>query len=68
MNLEIKNSLVNKGELADRDSNLRISKQAWIKETSFCKSFYDIGQKINELCRWNFDIKGIEPILSLIHI
>ena len=62
INLQIKNSVVNKEELKGRDSNLRISKQAWIREASFCKSFFDIGQKINELCRWNFDIKGIEPI------
>ena len=57
MDLEIKKSLINKGE-----SNLRISKQAWIKDKSFCKYFFDIGQKVNELCKWNFDIKGIEPI------
>ena len=57
MDLEIKKSLINKGE-----SNLRISKQAWIKDLSFCKYFFDIGQKVNELCKWNFDIKGIEPI------
>ena len=57
MDLEIKKSLINKGE-----SNLRISKQAWIKDVSFCKYFFDIGQKVNELCKWNFDIKGIEPI------
>ena len=62
INLQIKNSVVNKEELTGRNSNLRISKQAWIREASFCKSFFDIGQKINELCRWNFDIKGIEPI------
>ena len=62
MNLQIKDSLVNKEELKGLDPNLRISKQAWIREVSFCKSFYDIGQKINELCNWNFDIKGIEPI------
>ena len=62
MNLQIKNSVVNKEELKDRNPNIRISKQAWIKEKSFCKSFYDLGQKINELCYWNFDIKGIEPI------
>ena len=57
MDLEIKKSLINKGE-----SNLRISKQAWIKDVSFCKYFFDIGQKVNELCKWNFDIKSIEPI------
>ena len=62
MNLQIKNSVVNKEELTGRDSNLRISKQAWIREASFCESFYGIGQKINKLCCWNFDIKGIEPI------
>ena len=58
MDLQIEKSLVN-GVV---DPNLRISKQAWIKEASFCKFFLDIGQKVNELCRWNFDIKGIEPI------
>tara|TARA_B100002051_G_C16613543_1_gene574412 strand:- start:137 stop:697 length:561 start_codon:yes stop_codon:yes gene_type:complete len=57
MDLQIEKSLVNDG-----DPNLRISKQAWIKEASFCKLFFDIGQKVNELCKWNFDIKGIEPI------
>ena len=62
MNLQIKESLVYKEELKGRDPNLRISKQAWIKERSFCKYFFDIGQKVNELCGWNFDIKGIEPI------
>ena len=62
MDLRINNSVVNKEELKGRDPNIRISKQAWIKEKSFCKSFYDLGQKIKELCSWNFDIKGIEPI------
>ena len=62
MNLQIKDSLVYKEELKGRDPNLRISKQAWIKERSFCKYFFDIGQKVNQLCNWNFDIKGIEPI------
>ena len=62
MDLQTKDSLVNKEKLKERDLKLRISKQAWIKEVSFCKSFYDIGQKINEVCHWNFDIKGIEPI------
>ena len=62
LNLQIKKSLVNKEELTGRTPNLRISKQAWIKESSFCKYFFDIGQKVNELCKWNFDIKGIEPI------
>ena len=62
LDLQIKDSLVNKEELKGLDHDLRISKQAWIREASFCKSFFDIGQKINELCRWNFDIKGIEPI------
>ena len=62
MDLQIKKSLVNKEELTERDPNLRISNQAWIKEASFCKFFFDIGLKVNELCNWNFDIKGIEPI------
>ena len=62
MDLKTKESLVNKEELKERDLNLRISKQAWITEKSFCKYFFDIGQKVNELCGWNFDIKGIEPI------
>ena len=62
LNLQIKKSLINKEELSGRDPNLRISKQAWIREESFCKYFFDIGQKVNALCKWNFDIKGIEPI------
>ena len=68
MNLQIKDSLVNKGKLSRLDPNHRISKQAWIKEKSFCKYFFDIGQKVNELCGWNFDIKGIEPIQFGIYI
>ena len=62
MDLEMKKSLVNEENSLGRDPNLRISNQAWIKEVSFCKSFFDLGQKINEVCHWNFDIKGIEPI------
>ena len=62
MDLQIKNSLVNKEELKERDLDIRFSRQSWIKEKSFCKYFFDIGQKVNELCGWNFDIKGIEPI------
>ena len=62
MDLPIENSSLKIDNPSGRDPNLRISKQAWIREVSFCKSFYDIGQKINELCNWNFDIKGIEPI------
>ena len=62
MDLQTKDSLVNKEKLKERDLKLRISKQAWIKEKSFCKYFFDIGQKVNGICGWNFDIKGIEPI------
>ena len=62
MDLQIEKSLLVKEGSSVRDNNLRISKHAWIKEVSFCKSFYDFGQKINKLCQWNFDIKGIEPI------
>lgn len=62
MNLSIEKSALKVENSKEREANLRISKQAWIREVSFCKSFYDIGQKINELCQWNFDIKGIEPI------
>ena len=57
MDLQIKKSLVNK-----KESNRRVSKQAWIRDASLCKYFFGIGQKVNELCKWNFDIKGIEPI------
>ena len=62
MDLQINNSLVNKNSLSERNPNIRISKQAWIEDLSFCKYFFDIGQKVNEDCKWNFDIKGIEPI------
>ena len=62
MDLKIEKSLLNEDSLSGRDPKLRISNQAWINEASFCKSFYDFGQKINKLCQWNFDIKGIEPI------
>ena len=42
-NMDLKNekSLLNED---DADPNLRTSKQAWIKEASFCKVFFDIGQ------------------------
>ena len=62
MDLSIENSKLMKEKPSSRDPNLRISKQAWIKEVSFLKSFYEIGQRINQLCQWNFDIKGMEPI------
>ena len=62
MDLSIENSKLMKEKPSGRDPNLRISKQAWIKEVSFLKSFYEIGQRINQLCQWNFDIKGMEPI------
>ena len=62
MNLQIKESLVNKEVLTGRDTNLRISKQSWIREESFCKNFFYIGQKVNGLCNWNFEINGIESI------
>ena len=63
MDLPIENSeLLTRKNPSGRDPNLRISKQAWIKDVAFCKSFFDIGQKINKLCHWNFDIKSIEPI------
>ena len=57
MDLQIKKSLVNK-----KESNRRVSKQAWIRDASLCKYFFGIGQKVNEVCKWNFDLKGIEPI------
>ena len=62
MDLQIKKSLINEDDVPSKDPNIRISKQAWIKEISFCKYFFDIGQKVNELSKWNFDIKSIEPI------
>ena len=62
MELPIEKSSLKIDNPSGRDPNLRISKQAWIKEKSFCKFFFDIGQKVNGLCNWNFDIKGIEPI------
>ena len=61
LDLQIKKSLVN-DDISGRDPNIRISKQAWIKELSFCKYFFDIGQKLNEVCKWNFNIQGVEPI------
>ena len=62
MDLPIEDSKIMKKNPSSKDPNLRISKQAWIKEVTFLKSFYEIGQKINKLCHWNFDIKGMEPI------
>ena len=62
MDLKLDKSLVSEDTLYGREPNLRISKNAWIKEVSFCKSFLDFGQKINKLCQWNFDIKSIEAI------
>jgi len=62
MDLAIEKSELGIKNTSGRDPNLRISKQSWIKEKSFCKYFFDIGQKVNGLCNWNFDIRGIEPI------
>ena len=62
IDLKIEKSMLEEKELSSKTSNLRISKQAWITEASFRKFFFDIGLKINEACRWEFDIKGIEPI------
>ena len=61
LDLQINKSLVN-DDISGRNPSIRISKQAWIKELSFCKYFFDIGQKLNEVCKWNFDIQGVEPI------
>ena len=62
INLPMEKSLLNDGDSSERDPTLRISKQAWIKDVSFCKSFFSVGQKINELCKWDFNIKSIEAI------
>ena len=62
LNLPMKKSVLHDDDSLGRDSTIRISKQAWIKDVSFSKSFFSIGQKINELCQWNFDIKSIEAI------
>ena len=40
MNLPMEKSLLNDGNSSERDPNIRISKQAWIKDRSFCKSFF----------------------------
>ena len=61
MDLQIEQSKLYQDELSDENPK-RVSKQAWINETSFCKYFLGLGMKINEMCLWNFDIKGIEPI------
>ena len=45
LDLKTKDSLVNKEELKGLDPNLRISKQAWIKEKSFCKFFLILVKK-----------------------
>ena len=62
INLPMEKSLLNDGDSSERNPTLRISKQAWIKDVSFCKSFFSVGQKINELCQWDFNIKSIEAI------
>jgi PKHD-type hydroxylase len=62
INLPIKKSLLNDGDSLEKDPTIRISRQAWIEDVSFCKSFFNIGQKINEVCQWNFNIKSIEAI------
>ena len=59
MNLQIEKSQVNKDTLFGRNPNIRISRQAWIEEESFCKSFIDFGQKINKVSQWNIDIRSI---------
>ena len=46
MNLQIKDSLVNKGKLSRLDPNHRISKQAWIKEKSLLKFFLILVKKL----------------------
>ena len=43
MDLPIENSSLKINNPSRRDPNLRISKQAWIREKSFCKYFFDIG-------------------------
>ena len=58
--IPIKKSLLN--DESGKDSTLRISKQAWINDIPFRKSFLGLGQKINELCKWDFNIKSIEAI------
>tara|TARA_Y100000991_G_C21913738_1_gene323466 strand:- start:176 stop:739 length:564 start_codon:yes stop_codon:yes gene_type:complete len=58
--IPIKKSLLN--DESGKDSTLRISKQAWINDIPFRKSFLGLGQKINEICQWNFDIQSIEAI------
>ena len=45
MDLPLQSSSLKIENSSGRDPNLRISKQSWIKEVSFCKSFYDISQK-----------------------
>ena len=45
IDLTLENSSLKKDKPSWRNPNLRISKQAYIRELSFCKSFYDIGQK-----------------------
>ena len=62
MNLPMEKSLLNDGDFSEKDPTLRISKHAWIKDRSFCKSFFIVGQKINEICQWDFNIKSIEAI------
>ena len=53
MDLAIEKSELGIKNTSGRDPNLRISKQSWIKEKSFCKYFFDIGQKVNGICADN---------------
>ena len=59
--LKFKKSLIKEKDLLEKNPN-RISKHVWITEGSVYKFFYEIGNKVNEMSEWNFDIKGVEPI------
>ena len=60
-NLKFSDSVVHNSNDAAAHED-RISQQAWIREIRFCQLFIDIAKTMNEMCWWNLDIQGCEPI------
>ena len=56
-----RDSLTHNSDVA-QSSQMRISKQAWIREHRFCEIFMDIAMVMNQQNLWNLDIQGVEPI------
>ena len=59
-----RDSLTHNSDVA-QSSQMRISKQAWIREHRFCEIFMDIAMVMNQQNLWNLDIPKVVSMIGM---